>query len=236
MIDILRSAVLLSDAELLAQVKTLVTTERDTTARLIAVLAEFDARNCISDRAVRRSSRIARVSFTYPSTRHTAGSRQLARRESFPQSWICWLMAPCISTAVGLLAPHLTDDNHTAVLASARHKSKKDIEHPRRAIAPTAARGGNGSETACAGNDCSVAVTASTPVAATAEPDRLIGEADVMPPRQPSRAEVKPLAPEYYKVQFTASRDTYDKLRLAQDLLRHRHSRAAMSRRFWIGR
>ena len=44
MIDILRSAVLLSDAELLAQVKTLVTTERDTTARLIAVLAEFDAR------------------------------------------------------------------------------------------------------------------------------------------------------------------------------------------------
>jgi hypothetical protein len=34
-------------------------------------------------------------------------------------------------------------------------------------------------------------------------------------------AEVKPLAPEHYKVQFTASRETYDKLRLAQDLLRH---------------
>ena len=34
-------------------------------------------------------------------------------------------------------------------------------------------------------------------------------------------AEVKPLAPDHYKVQFTASRATYDKLRIAQNLLRH---------------
>ena len=33
--------------------------------------------------------------------------------------------------------------------------------------------------------------------------------------------EIKPLAPERFKVQFTVSRDTYDKLRQAQDLLRH---------------
>jgi hypothetical protein len=32
----------------------------------------------------------------------------------------------------------------------------------------------------------------------------------------------KPLAPERYKVQFTVSRETHDKLREAQDLLRHR--------------
>jgi 5-methylcytosine-specific restriction endonuclease McrA len=36
------------------------------------------------------------------------------------------------------------------------------------------------------------------------------------------RADVRPLAPERYKVQFTASRETYDKLCQAQDLLRHR--------------
>jgi 5-methylcytosine-specific restriction endonuclease McrA len=36
------------------------------------------------------------------------------------------------------------------------------------------------------------------------------------------RAEViAPLAPERYKIQFTASRETHDKLRRAQDLLRH---------------
>ena len=33
--------------------------------------------------------------------------------------------------------------------------------------------------------------------------------------------EIKPLAPERFKVQCTVSRDTYDKLRQAQDLLRH---------------
>jgi len=32
---------------------------------------------------------------------------------------------------------------------------------------------------------------------------------------------IKPLAPERFKVQFTIDRSTYDKLRQAQDLLRH---------------
>ena len=47
-------------------------------------------------------------------------------------------------------------------------------------------------------------------------------------PREPSisappsrRAEVKPLAPERYKIQFTVDREAHDKLRRAQDLLRH---------------
>ena len=37
----------------------------------------------------------------------------------------------------------------------------------------------------------------------------------------PRAAEVKPIAPARYKIQFTVSRETYDKLRRAQDLLRH---------------
>jgi hypothetical protein len=43
--------------------------------------------------------------------------------------------------------------------------------------------------------------------------------APVPPPR--GRAVVTPLAPQRYKVQFTANAETYEKLRLAQDLLRH---------------
>jgi hypothetical protein len=39
--------------------------------------------------------------------------------------------------------------------------------------------------------------------------------------RQPAPAELKPIAPERYKIQFTASRETYEKLRRAQNLLRH---------------
>ena len=44
-----------------------------------------------------------------------------------------------------------------------------------------------------------------------------------MPPQLPAArpSVVAPLAPERYKVQFTVSRDTHDKLRRAQDLLRH---------------
>ena len=37
----------------------------------------------------------------------------------------------------------------------------------------------------------------------------------------PRPAESKPIAAERYKIQFTVDRETYDKLRLAQDLLRH---------------
>jgi len=50
---------------------------------------------------------------------------------------------------------------------------------------------------------------------------------DVAPPSaastvpRGSRPVIAPLAPERYKVQFTVSRETYDKLRRAQDLLRH---------------
>src|SRR4030095_6459110 len=41
-------------------------------------------------------------------------------------------------------------------------------------------------------------------------------------PTQKSVAELRPLAPERYKVQFTVSRETHQKLRETQDLLRHR--------------
>ena len=40
-------------------------------------------------------------------------------------------------------------------------------------------------------------------------------------PVVPVPAVVAPLAPERYKIQFTASRETHDKLRHAQELLRH---------------
>lgn len=48
------------------------------------------------------------------------------------------------------------------------------------------------------------------------------GRRDVDRCSPPTRAEVAPLAPERYKVQFTVGRETYEKLRKVQDLLRHR--------------
>ena len=44
---------------------------------------------------------------------------------------------------------------------------------------------------------------------------------DTLPLPPPKRAVVTPLAPERYKVQITISREGHDRLRRAQDLLRH---------------
>jgi hypothetical protein len=65
--------------------------------------------------------------------------------------------------------------------------------------------------------------------ASATPPDRADGSA-ITPPATPTRTfvstpppvpVVQPLAPERFKVQFTVSRETHDKLRHAQDLLRH---------------
>ena len=45
--------------------------------------------------------------------------------------------------------------------------------------------------------------------------------APVRPAVERARVEVKPLAPEHYKIQFTIPQTTHDKLRLVQDLMRH---------------
>jgi hypothetical protein len=39
-------------------------------------------------------------------------------------------------TAIGLLAPHLTVENHEHVLAAARHKTKRDVEVPVATLRP----------------------------------------------------------------------------------------------------
>jgi hypothetical protein len=116
-------------------------------------------------------------------------------------------------TTVGLLAPHLTVENHCELLEAARHKSKREVEHLVAALRPQA--------------DVPSKVRklpAPTPAAA------LAGLATVpdapwpthVPAVHPApRPVVAPVAPERYKFQFTVTRETYDKLRSAQDLLRH---------------
>jgi hypothetical protein len=54
---------------------------------------------------------------------------------------------------------------------------------------------------------------------ATDGPQRLMPTATALPPARP--AVIAALAPERYKIQFTASREMHDRLRRAQDLLRH---------------
>ena len=59
------------------------------------------------------------------------------------------------------------------------------------------------------------------PAAAPAPAPCALPAPAVLPPAPVRSQVVTPLAPDRYKVQFTVSKDTCEKLRLAQDLLRH---------------
>jgi hypothetical protein len=108
-----------------------------------------------------------------------------------------------------LLVPHLTADNHRGLLAEAAGKSKRAIEElvarlAPQPTAPTVIR----------------RLPERLPVAA-ATPPSLEGPALLLR-REEHRPAITPLTEEAFKIQFTASRALRDKLRQAQDLMRHR--------------
>ena len=127
-------------------------------------------------------------------------------------------------TAVRLLAPHLTDVNHVSVLTSAQHKSKREIEELVAALRPKP--------------DAPVivrrlpAVRSATTALLLPEPNASLPSSctdaaaaasalDAPPPARVDPARVTPVAPERYRIQLTVSRETHDKFRRAQALLRH---------------
>jgi len=130
-------------------------------------------------------------------------------------------------TAIRLLAPHLTVENHRAVLASAHHKSKREVEALVVALQPKpdapvivrklpAAR-----STTAASSSVPDMPAVSSPLAArgleVTGPARR--DASSEPSLPPGR--IAPLAPERYRMQLTVSRETHDRFRRAQALLRH---------------
>jgi hypothetical protein len=207
----------LSDKELLAAVKRLAAHERVATADLIATLAELDARRLYLGEGC--SSLFSYCTHVLHLSEHAAYGRIEAARAGRRHPVILDMLASGLVnlTTVCLLAPHLTDGNHVEVLNTARHKSKREVEHLvaslRQPAVPSGVRKlparvssraqGAATSTAMAPDDTPIVVPAST----------------TEPPARP--AVVAPLAPERYKVQFTVTRETYDKLRRVQDLLRH---------------
>ncbi len=210
----LETASRLSDSELLVEVKAAAESERHATARLIALLAQVDARRLYLGEGC--SSLFTYCTQVLHLSEHAAYGRIEAARAArrFPVMLDLLAEDAITLTTITLLAPNLTSANHKDVLNSARHKSKRDIEHivarlrPQPPVAPSVRK-----------------LPAATPVT-TAVTMPLVDshsgdEPRTLRPPAPPRAAVMPIAPERYKVQFTVSRDTHDKLRRAQDLLRH---------------
>jgi hypothetical protein len=226
--DILTSLTRLSDAELVARMKSLVARERDATAQLIAHLAEMDTRDLhlregyeslyvycrdalgLSEWEAYNRIEVARAARRYPVILEmlAAGAIHL--------------------TAVRLLSPHLTPANHREVLDSARGKKKPEIEaivarlSPRPDV-PASVRKLPAprpsaflrAEAPVAPDESATVPVASKPAAPVPTETGLTAE-----PLVP-RATVTPLSPDRYKLQLTIGGDTLEKLRLAKDMLSH---------------
>jgi len=213
----------LPDQDLIAETSRLAASEQQATSRLVSALAELDARRLYLGQGC--SSMFAYCTRVLHLAEHAAYNRIEAARAArrFPQILMMLADGHIHLSAVRLLAPHLTDANYRDILGEASHKSKREVEElvarvrprpdalssvrklPTAALLvevnsnPAASQAGVVSERAA------VCVTSTDILAAPAR-----------------RLKIEPLAPERYKVQFTVSRDTYDKLRQVQDLLRHR--------------
>ena len=210
----------LSDPDLMARVRLAAQSERRATAHLIALLIELDSRRLYLGEGF--SSLFTYCTQALHLSEHAAYNRIEAARAAKRFPIILDLISESIVTltSVRLLAPHLTPENHRAVLERARHKSKRDIEllvaglHPQPDVPPVVRK-----LTTPAVPQMPAAKTIELMTSEAADAPRAMAPAKELPVSRP--AEVKPIAPERYKVQFTVDRATHDKLRRAQDLLRH---------------
>jgi hypothetical protein len=212
----------LSDSALLARVARLAQHERRLTATLIAHLAELDARRLYLTEGC--SSLFAYCTQVLHLSEHAAYGRIEAARAArrFPVLLVHLADGAVNLTTVCLLAPHLTAENHSELLERARHQSKRAVEElvaglcPR-PPAPDVIR----KVPAPAAGMSEAPLLLSESQAAVDAPQSVPGSPTADPPTAARRTTMIPLAPDRYKIQFTATAALHAKLRQAQALLRH---------------
>jgi 5-methylcytosine-specific restriction endonuclease McrA len=211
----------ISDEQLLRDLKEAAAHERNATARLIALLAEMDVRRLYL--AEGYSSLFMYCTRCLHLSEHASYGRIEAARAArkFPVVLQLLRDGSITLTAVCLLANHLTPENHRELLEAARHKSKREVEVQVAALRPVP-------DVRCRVRKLPEP-TPSGPLSAEAERiavparvgDRAAAESKLEPQVHVATSVIRPLAPERFKVQLTISRETHDKLRRVQDLLRH---------------
>jgi len=229
----------LSDDQLLVETRRLVANERGATAALLRALMELDSRRLYLREGC--SSLFTYCTQVLHLAEGAAYNRIEAARAARRYRAVLEALADgsVTLTSVRLLAPHLTEENHRELLASAHHKTKRDVEllvatlRPTPAV-PTVIRKLPDRPASTSRSDAVkhvitpsrqlassglVPERAATVDSATSTVGQTSRPAAVPVPSQPSS--VAPLSAERYKLQVTVSHQTHDKLRRAQDLLRH---------------
>ena len=211
----------LPDAEVLARLYDAATHERCATAQLIALLMAVDARTLYLAQGC--SSLFVYCTQVLYFSEHAAYPRIEAARaaQKFPVILERLEDGSLTLTAVRLLRPHLTAENHIHVLDAAARKTRFDIERLVAALKPQAdvvamirkLPGSAGSAFAGvdAESDAPAAHDGTESTASAAIENTVL-----------NRATIKPLAVDRYWVQFTMSSEAHDNLRRVQNLLRHR--------------
>ena len=225
----------LSDHDLVTEVARLAGCERHATTQLIASIAELDARRLYLGQGC--ASMFTYCTQVLRLSEHAAYNRIEAARvaRKFPLILERLADGSITLTTIRLLAPHLTPDNHRDLLDTARLKSKRDVEVLVAGLRPLPAVPSSVSKLPVRSlltPDDPVAPAGAGLKADLSVPERGAAEtADrratgIAPPASPTSAAsrsavVAPLTPEQYKVQVTVGRETIEKLRRVQDLMRH---------------
>ena len=220
------NAASLTDDALTVELARLAGREREATAALIVHLAEFDARRLYEGAGY--PSMFAYCRAVLRLSEDAAYNRIKAARatRTFPGIVVMLVDGTLNPTTVRLLAPHLTAENHSGLLAEAAGKGKEDVllllarwfpqpdvaASVRKVPSPVVAVVEAPSEASVVSNPAQAAAT----VAAER------GQAVTLSSgTSPKAAFVRPLAPERYEVRFTADAETRALLKEAQDLLGH---------------
>jgi hypothetical protein len=197
-----------ADDDLVSGLDRLVSVERQSTADVLAHLAEVDTRKLYADRAYTSMFQyvVEHLGYSEGAARRRITAARLARR--FPSVLERVVSGAVHLSGLGLLGPHLNEVNHIELLDAARGRTKRQIEEliaarwPRPDVLPMI-----------------------VPVATSAPPAPEPASSPTLPPATPPQGRpvsgTAPLSADSFSVAFTIDRQTRDVLAEAQDLLRH---------------
>jgi hypothetical protein len=231
--ELLHDAKQLRDEELLAHLQRLLRDDRALTAQLIVHVGEVDARGLYREHAYASMFEYAVSELHMSESEAYTRIRAAPLSREFPVELGMLARGELHLSALKLLAPVLRAENCEELLRAARFKSKRQVElmlaqrFPR-ADVPNAIRKLPAKATTAV---LTGAVPGALPQAPTAVPGNpispSISESPVPEPAPsfqlasaPAPA-IAPLRADRFKVQFTADQQLHDKLKQAQDLLRH---------------
>jgi len=223
----------LTDAALLAEVKRLAQYERETVATLVAHLVVVEVRDLYRSEGC--SSMFKYCTEVLRFSEDAAMVRLQATRAAREHAFVIEdLASGALSlSSLRVLAPHLTSENALELIAASRHKSKREVEKILRERFPLP-----DVTTLVRRLPATVSLEAGAPRQASAPQESGVMLAGLSSNMQRGQdlalrpSVIAPLAPERYKVQFTASANLHVALRRAQDLLRHRIPSGDMSQVF----